>query len=49
MISNGTITALKQGKCTITVKEANAGLTATCKVIVDDILPVWTIEVESVE
>ena len=48
-ISNGTITALKQGKCTITVKEANAGLTATCKVIVDDILPVWTIEVESVE
>ena len=33
----------------ITVKEANAGLTATCKVIVDDILPVWTIEVESVE
>ena len=48
-ISNGTITALKQGECTITVKEANAGLTATCKVIVDDILPVWTIEVESVE
>lgn len=46
--TSGLITATAAGSCTITITESNTGISVTCKVIVDDTDPIWTITVKSI-
>ena len=40
--TNGLVTAVAEGECTITATTKN-GKTASCKIIVDQVRPIWTI------